>query len=142
MFFIFFSKKARLRTQRLGRAWLGCDSSPPRTTSRSLTSGLRQERPPMPRSSLELVILVTNNMWCDCIAPQGPRGEACTLYSSYTGDTANGPRRQFGPRRTSQSGLSVTTGCQDPQDPIGTLTYIWDAPGAELATWPMAIFAV
>ena len=42
----------------------------------------------------------------------------------------------------SQSGLSVTTGCQDPQDPIGTLTYIWDAPGAELATWPMAIFAV
>ena len=25
---------------------------------------------------------------------------------------------------------------------MGTLIYIWDAPGAELATWPTAIFAV
>ena len=33
---------------------------------------------------------------------QGPRGDACTLYSSYTAKTANGPRRQFGPRRSSE----------------------------------------
>eukprot|EP00964_Phaeocystis_antarctica_P109604 scaffold74052_cov81-Phaeocystis_antarctica.AAC.1 len=34
----------------------------------------------------------------------------------------------------SQSGLSVTTGSQDPHGPMGTLIYVWDAPGAELAT--------
>ena len=41
-----------------------------------------------------------------------------------------------------QSVLSVVTGPSDPHGPMVTLIYIWNAPGAELATWPMAIFAV